>query len=79
MNSIAFKPAGDANGVLVAIPEADAQVYVDSSFKTDDPYVIAALDTNPAVVRASTQTTSTPTVEADAPAESTSTPAPKES
>lgn len=53
MKTTSFKPAGDANGVLVSIPEADAMVYVEDGFSTDDPLVVAALDTNPAVVRAS--------------------------
>jgi hypothetical protein len=54
MDSITFKPAGDANGVGVSLPETDEYVYVDEKgYTTDDEFVVAALDANPAVARAS--------------------------
>lgn len=52
---IAYKPAGDANGVFVVIPEADAQVYVEDGFTTEDDAVAAALDAHPAVERATSK------------------------
>lgn len=52
MEAVTFTPAGDATGVFVCIPEADAMVYVAAGYTTDDPAIAAALDMNPNVVRA---------------------------
>lgn len=56
MKAIAYTPADGANGVSICIPEADAMVYVEPGFTTEDPLIAAALDAHPAVERAKTST-----------------------
>lgn len=50
MKDVSFRPK-DCDRVTVAVQEIGDSVVVEGTFKTDNPFVVAALDAHPMVER----------------------------